>query len=129
MKKQIIYECEFFAFFCAFWLWAERLSGAAVIHTDNNSVRDAMIACSAAGEVPRRILLAVLALETSHQLIPWYARVPTDSNYADGPSRLETEVIKSLGAVECNFDFDECWGSMRALAESWGEDQAHTLPK
>ena len=44
-KKNAIFECEFFALFCVFLLWGDEISGAVVIYTDNNVVRDVLIAC------------------------------------------------------------------------------------
>ena len=41
-KKSAIFECEFFALFCAFWLWGDVIIDAVVIYTDNNGVRDAL---------------------------------------------------------------------------------------
>ena len=56
------------------------ITDAVVIYTDNNGVRDTLIACTTRNAVARKILTATLALESMLQLTPWYARVPTDSN-------------------------------------------------
>ena len=42
-KKSAIYECDFFVFFCSFWLWGDVITDAVVIYTDNNGVRDTWI--------------------------------------------------------------------------------------
>ena len=62
-----------------------------MIYTDNNGVRDSLISCNAANPIAKQILLAVLELETDKQFLPWYGRVPTDSNLADLPSRFELQ--------------------------------------
>ena len=98
-KKTAIYESEFFALFCAFLIWLPRLPNSVVIYTDNNAVRDTLISCCSSGGIAKKILVATLALECEGQLTPWYARVPTDSNCADAPSRLVTD------------DFYEAWSS------------------
>ena len=85
-RKTIIYECEFLALFAAFWKWSEVIKGSLVIDTDNNAVRDTMIACSTKNKVAMMIMVANLALESKQSLWPWYGRVPTDSNFADAPS-------------------------------------------
>lgn len=79
-KQSAIFECEFFALFCAFLLWGDRITDAVVIYTDNNGVRDTLISCISRNAVARKILIATVALECTKQITPWYARVPTDSN-------------------------------------------------
>ena len=123
-KKNAIFECEFFALFCAFLLWGDDISGAVVMYTDNNAVRDVMIACHTNNELAKVILVATLGLECEKQLQPWYARIPTDSNMADGPSRMFVDRLIQLGATACNLDVNQCWDAMLAYAEKWGENQA-----
>jgi len=123
-KKNAIFECEFFALFCAFYVWGDVVSNALVIYTDNNAVRDALITGHTNNVVAKRILLATLGLECEKQLTPWYARVPTDSNTADGPSRLRVESLLKLGVHSCDFDVSSCWDALLALAVKWGEEQA-----
>lgn len=79
-KKNAIFECDFFALFCAFYVWGDVISDAVVIYTDNNAVRDTLIAGHATNGLAKRILVATLGLECEKQLTPWYAKVPTDSN-------------------------------------------------
>jgi hypothetical protein len=38
-KKNAIFECEFFALFCAFYVWGDVISDAVVIYSDNNCQR------------------------------------------------------------------------------------------
>ena len=123
-KKTAIFECEFFALLCAFITWGDMIEGAAVFYTDNNAVRDALIACSSSNLIARRQLVSVLALECIHQITPWYARVPTDSNLADKPSRLDTSQLVQLGAMQDQLDLMSCWSRHAALADQWGDDQA-----
>ena len=42
-KKSVIYECDYFALCCYFWLWGDVITDAVVIYTDNNGVRDTWI--------------------------------------------------------------------------------------
>ena len=123
-RKTAIYECEFFALFCAFLIWGDRLRTETVFYTDNNAVRDALISCSTSNRVARGLLVATVALETVHQVSPWYARVPTDSNYSDGPSRQDSSKVRALGATEDELDVVDCWARHQALARKWGEPQA-----
>ena len=123
-KKTAIFECEFFALFCAFHVWGDAISNALVIYTDNNAVRDALITGHTNNVLAKRILVATLGLECEKQLTPWYARVPTDSNMADGPPRLKVEHLLSLGACECELDVSSCGDAVLTLAVKCGEKQA-----
>ena len=82
-KQTAIFECEFFALFCAFLLWGDHVTDAVVIYTDNNGVRDSLISCVSRNVAAKKILVATMALECTKQITPWYARVPTDSNLSD----------------------------------------------
>ena len=128
-KRTAIYECEFFSLFCAFLSWGSLITDAVVIYTDNNGVRDTLIACTTRNAVARKILTATLALESMLQLTPWYARVPTDSNLSDGPSRFCCEELLATGAMQCGLDGDKCWAELISISERWGEQQALSSPK
>ena len=127
-KKTAIFECEFFAAFCAFFLWGAEVNSAIVMYTDNNGVRDTLISCVSKHNVARMMLTAVLAIEAELQLFPWYARVPTDSNLADAPSRFSIDKLESMGAVRTNVNGEQLWDAVVATARKWGEDQASTHP-
>lgn len=109
-------------------MWGRLITDAVVICTDNNGVRDTLIACSTRNAVARKILTATRAVESTLQLTPWYARVPTDSNFSDGPSRFCCQKLLAMGAIRCRLDGDECWAELLSLSEKWGEDQALSLP-
>ena len=64
-RKTAIFECEFFALFCAMLLWGSSVSSALVLYTDNNAVRDAMISCHTTNAVAKKILVAVLSWRPS----------------------------------------------------------------
>lgn len=117
-KQFAIFECEFFALFCAFLLWENRITDAVVIYTDNNGVRDTLISCISKHVVARKILIATLALECTKHITPWYARVPTDSNMSDGPSRFRCEKLLALGTAQCSLDGAACWTAFTALYEN-----------
>ena len=126
-KKTIIYECEFLALFAVFWKWNAMITGALVIYTDNNAVRDAMISCNTKNSVSRSILVATLILESERCLWPWYSRVPTDSNFADAPSRFSISKLLQLGAVRYSLDVGKYWEHVEATSTIWGEQQAATI--
>ena len=66
-----------------------------------------------------------LPLECIQQVTPWYARVPTDSNMSDAPSRFETSQSRlRMGTIHDHLDLESCWVAHSELAEQWGEDRA-----
>ena len=127
-KKTAIFECEFMALFCAMLVWGDAVSGLVVFYTDNNAVRDVMISCSTNNGVAKGLLVATLALEGLKQISPWYARVPTDSNLSDGPSRMKNEKVSKLGAIRDLLDVQNCWDRHVALVSEWGGVQATRFP-
>lgn len=127
-KQTIIFECEFFALFCALHAWADVAGPAIVIYTDNNAVRDSMISCNTGNEVAKKILVATLVSEMQAQLTPWYSRVPTDSNCADAPSRLDITSLQSVCAKPTECNPNKMWSHVLALYEKWGDEQAASCP-
>ena len=128
-KQTAIFECEFFALFCVFLLWGDRVTSAVVIYKDNNGVRDSLTSCISRHGTAKKIFVATMALECTKQLTPWYARIPTDSNLSDGPSRFNCQKVLDMGAEECKLDPFASWEQLVALSENWGELQATEDPQ
>ena len=81
---------------------------------DNEAARHSPTRASARTMHDRMIVSACLRLEDTHSLRPWYSRVPTASNIADPPSRLEFDEMRQMGA-----EFDEVpWGLITPCFES-----------
>lgn len=98
-KKTIIYECEYLAVWCALNRWKQFIAGQHIlIFIDNNAVRDSLISCQTSSPVARAIMSQILDLECKAGLFAWCARVPTDSNISDGPSRQICSVVLKLKA-------------------------------
>jgi hypothetical protein len=116
----------FFALICSFFCWGDLVCDSVVIYTDNNGVRDALGSFNTGNAVAKKVLVATLAFECDKQLAPWYARIPADSNIADGPSKLSTEYVRQVGAEETCFNVGLCWGSVNSLNERWEGNQEST---
>ena len=87
-KDTIIYELELLAACVALELWAPHLSSSYPVHYgDNDSVRFALIRGVAQGIVAENIMQFHLEVEVSFNSNIWFARVPTEANIADLPSR------------------------------------------
>jgi hypothetical protein len=123
-KNMAIYECDFFCLvLCVFFLWGDDVSEAVVIYTDNNAVRDALISCYANcnNTIAKKILVAIgrVGFESEKHLTPWYARTPTNSNFADGPALLMLSRLIELSAHQC--DVEQCWDERMAQTKKWGK--------
>ena len=93
-KETIIYELEMLAGILAMALWTERMANSfQILFLDNDSVRYALIKGSATGDVACRLMHLHLKLEASQNLNTWFARVPTEANIADLPSRACAHVL------------------------------------
>ena len=90
-KDTIIYELEMAAAVFAFHIWGGLMSsGLQLWFGDNDSVRFAFIRGSAVGKVASHLLAKHLELEAKLNLSTWYARVATEANISDFPSRNES---------------------------------------
>ena len=97
-KSTVIFEAEMLALLVALILWKKRLRNHPVVaYIDNNSTRDVCISGTARTSPGKELISQILMLEDELSLIAWYARVPSSSNVADGPSR------GSVGDVPAKF--------------------------
>ena len=116
-RKTIIFECEFFAVFCAMLSWREKLTRCnVVIHTDNDGVRDSFISCHITSENAVPILNACLQLEFEAAMNTWITRVPTESNVADNP--FDVTSLTQRGCTRTSFDPCSMWRTMSD--RNWG---------
>jgi hypothetical protein len=107
-KETIIYELELLAACLALDVWKECLKASyPVVYTDNDSVRHALIRGVGLGVVAGATMRLQLQMEVANSTSAWFARVPTEANVADLPSRfqlhpfLETGLNDSDKAAEC----------------------------
>ena len=125
VRKTIIFECEFWAILCAMYAWKQFLSGCNVVaYMDNDGVRDSLIACHCSSANATPILDACIRLESTLGWNVWYNRVPTESNVADDPSRLETLDLQQCG---CYHDHLQCEDIWLLLIENGGGDPPAAL--
>ena len=88
-KDTLIYELELLAAVLSLHLWCK--SGESNIHVwfgDKDSVRYALIKASGSGSVAIAMLKFHLVDEAPRNSLVWFARVPTEANISDFPSRL-----------------------------------------
>ena len=112
-RKTIIFELEFFTIWCSLHMWADFFRDSqAVIYADNDGVRDCLISCQTDSANGRPMLNACLRSEFQQRGNFWFARVPTDSNIADWPSRNELDHFNNLECSRLVFDPNECFDAM-----------------
>jgi hypothetical protein len=80
-----------------------------VIHTGNDAVRDAFIACHTSSRNSLPILDAILKAENEAECNSWITRVPTESNISDDPSLLQIDYLLSCGCLRDNIDCAGIW--------------------
>ena len=104
--KHVIGPVELYAAVVARKIWHARMSGRFCLHfTDNVPSQDSLVKWNSTSEIMRSLLVAYERLESHGQSWTWFARVPSDSNPADEPSRGRKKgVIKTLRAVEDKCD-------------------------
>ena len=109
-RKTVILECELFTVLCALQVRCNIISECdVVLHTDNDAVRDCFISCHTDSLNTQKILEACITIEANSGRNIWIPRVPTESNIADGPSRLHTANLLQCGCVEDKIECEQIW--------------------
>ena len=102
-----IYELEIIPVFLATKIWGSLISNSQVVcYLDNDAARAGLIRMRGANEVAEAFLNEIAKLEVSFSYRPWYGRVPTSSNIADGPSRADCSEVLTLGSQLVEFDWN-----------------------
>ena len=100
-SKNPIHEIELLPAWISLVLWGSLVKGCQTVHyIDNESSRMAMVKGYGETFFGSRIVTAHVELENSLQLRSWYARVPSFSNIADGPSRMDCALVTRLGGKQ-----------------------------
>ena len=67
-----------------------------IFFVDNNAALDGMIRGYSDSKASVSILKAYAEIDDANPCIPWFARVQSAANIADGPSRLKFEELEGL---------------------------------
>ena len=87
-KVTIIYELELLSAVIALDLWSSCQGDEFVVHYgDNDGVRFSLVKASAAGAIAQKLMTYHLQSEALSGARSWFARVPTECNLSDYPSR------------------------------------------
>ncbi len=102
LKESLISELELLASIVAMQLWGrDSNENLHVCYGDNDSVRFSLIRASGSGDVACALLAKYLEWEAENNVMTWFARVPTEANIADFPSRFQKLEILS-DDLSCN---------------------------
>ena len=100
------------------------------MYTDNDAVRDCLIACNTSSSNARPILDLYLKVEFQSSFNAWMSRVPTDSNIADAPSRGDCKSLREIGAAETDVNVEMVWNDVQEFQMSGGgKDQQCSSPQ
>ena len=87
-KQTIIYELEMLAAILGLDFWADKMKdGLQVCYGDNDGARFSLIRGSCMSPHASSLMRYHLQREATNNLNTWYARVPTEANVSDYPSR------------------------------------------
>ena len=93
-KSTVIFEAELLALVLCVRMWRKLIQNRpCVMYVDNNGTRDVAISGSARTFPGSSLVAALLSQEDAACVTAWYARVPSQSNVADPPSRNSSEGI------------------------------------
>ena len=96
MKKQLVTEAELLPQLLARRTWEERIKGVKLLSfIDSEPSKFSLIRGTSESQTCADIVSAVAMFDSLNFVWSWYSRVPTWSNIADAPSRLE-KVTKIL---------------------------------
>ena len=111
--------------------WKQFITNCAVVvYTDNDAVRDCLIAPNTSSTNARPILDLHLKVEFQSSFNAWMSRVPIDSNMADAPSRGDCKSLRGIGAAETDVNVEMVWNDVQEFQMSGGgKDQQCSSPQ
>jgi hypothetical protein len=94
-QVQIITQAEVYPVWISRSVWGHRLKCRRVVFfVDNNGAKDALVKGYMDSISGDPMLQSILVLEYEQPSYNWYARVPSPSNIADDPSRLDCKALE-----------------------------------
>ena len=107
MSKHPVFELELLPLTVALYAWEESLQHCqCVFFLDNEAARGSLIAGSTPSDTGSWLVRTFTVREMKCQLKVWFARVPTSSNVADKPSRLDVTELDAEGASRVSVNWE-----------------------
>jgi hypothetical protein len=115
-SKNPIYELEVMPILVAVLLWGATCEHAQVCwYLDNEAGKSAFLKAYGATEVADGMVQDFTRHEMELQIKSWFSRVPSASNIADAPSRLEDSLMRDRGALKVAIS----WQAIREVIVCW----------
>ena len=116
-SRHPIFELELLPVWCSLCLWEEFIqSSQCVFYLDNEAARGALVKGATSTPSGKILIQEFVLREMKCQVRVWFSRVPTSSNIADKPSRLEVSELDALGVWRDAVS----WSQLRTKLESLG---------
>ena len=99
-KEMLINQAELLPVGASRLVWSRQLRGRRVLHfMYNNGVRDALIKGHSAAADSGDMLIAIMWQDARNGVAAWFDRVVSESNPADGPSRMDFALMIKIKAT------------------------------
>ena len=111
-----IYELEILPVLMSLFIWKSVIARSQVVfYLDNDAARSGLIKGAGATLEASELIREFTCHEMQLQCMTWFARVPTHSNVADGPSRLDFRARILKGAVKEEIPWEDFFSGSRKL--------------
>ena len=119
-----IFELELLPVLVSLITWRSKLAQCqCIFYLDNAAAKGALIHAATSTKSGQAILREFINEEMDIQIKVWFSRVPTASNIADSPSRLETEELNALGVERSTVDWKVLLERVGKIGSNqWGLD-------
>lgn len=118
-----VFELELLPVVIALCVWEKFLRNCqSVFYLDNEAARGALISGATPSESGSWLVRTFTVHEMHGQLKVWFARVPTSSNVADKPSRLDVTELNAEGVDRVIIDWNNLWEQIQKYrSDKWGD--------
>ena len=119
-KKTYIFLLEVVAQCMGTWLLAKELQPYFWAFVDNVGAEHALRKGFSKDRDANAIISLFWAMAAHCVARPWFERVPSDAQFADGVSRGDDTAAQYIGSKRLDFDYDEIWGIIIKIVEGGG---------
>ena len=114
VSKHPIFELELLPVWIALMEWEGPLGNSqCIFYLDNEAAKGALIKAATEVESGAQIVRAFVNAEMRCQIKVWFSRVPTSSNVADGPSRMELKDLEQRNVLRRKVCWDTLWTKLQ----------------
>ena len=124
-SKHPVFELELLPVTVALHVWEKELQYCqGVFYLDNEAAKGALIAGATPSGNGSWLVRSFTVREMQCQLKVWFARVPTSSNVADKPSRLDVSELTAEGVSRVTIEWEQLLELIRKFRSvDWGEGE------